>query len=201
MSDFWAKRKASVAAEARAEEAHQAARQRMAEEAKIAEKTDEELLEEHGFCAPEDIQDSEQVRAFLKAALPQRLKTRALRRLWGLNPVLANIDGLVDYGEDFTDSAMVVENLQTVYQVGKGMMSKLEDLAGLDAETEPVGETPGPAPQSEAEPANAPTVVPAQVAFVTQPEETEEPEEPADAEAPAPVRRMQFRFPQATQQG
>ena len=43
----------------------------------------------------------------------------ALRRLWKVNPVLANVDGLVEYGEDFTDSATVVENLQTTYQVGK----------------------------------------------------------------------------------
>jgi hypothetical protein len=46
-----------------------------------------------------------------------------------LNPVLANVDGLVDYGQDFTDNAMVVEGLQTAYQVGKGMLSHLEKLA------------------------------------------------------------------------
>ena len=43
--------------------------------------------------------------------------------------MLANVDGLVDYGEDFTDAALVVENLQTAYQVGKGMLAHVEEMA------------------------------------------------------------------------
>ncbi|MEM9643173.1 MAG: DUF3306 domain-containing protein, partial [Pseudomonadota bacterium] len=78
---------------------------------------------------PEALETAQAVREFLDAAVPQRLKTRALRRLWRLNPVFANIDGLVDYGEDFTDGATVIENLQTAYQVGKGMLKHVEALA------------------------------------------------------------------------
>ncbi|MEM7238949.1 MAG: DUF3306 domain-containing protein, partial [Pseudomonadota bacterium] len=47
-----------------------------------------------------------------------------LRKLWLTNPVLANLDELVDYGDDFTDAATVIENLQTVYRVGHGMIDK-----------------------------------------------------------------------------
>jgi hypothetical protein len=47
---------------------------------------------------------------------------------------LANVDGLVDYGEDFTDAATVIENLQTAYQVGKGMTKHVVELARQAAE-------------------------------------------------------------------
>lgn len=123
-SDFWSRRKAAVEAERVSAEAEQV---RAAVEAPMEERPDDELLAEFGLPVPEQIESVEDVQKFLGSALPQRLKTRALRKLWSLNPVLANVDGLVDYGEDFTDSAMVVENLQTVYQVGKGIVVKLTE--------------------------------------------------------------------------
>ncbi|WP_323764725.1 DUF3306 domain-containing protein [Marinovum sp.] len=132
---LWAKRRAAVAAEAQAEAEARRAAVRQAEEQALAERTDAELLAEAGVKDPDALVSAEEVRAFLKHALPERLKRRALRRLWGLNPVLANVDGLVDYGEDFTDKAVCVENMQTLYTVGKGM---LEQFKGLEAEPEDV---------------------------------------------------------------
>lgn len=126
---FWTRRKAAVAAEERAEAAAREDAERQAHEQALAERPDEELLAEAGMPEPESLTTAEEVQAFLKTALPQRLKTRALRRLWRLNPALANLDGLVDYGEDFTDSTRVIENLQTAYQVGKGMMAHVQELA------------------------------------------------------------------------
>ena len=46
-----------------------------------------------------------------------------------MNPTLANLDGLIDYGEDYTDAATVIENMQTAYEVGKGMLAHVEELA------------------------------------------------------------------------
>ncbi|MBY5935652.1 DUF3306 domain-containing protein, partial [Tateyamaria omphalii] len=111
--DFWSRRRAGVEAEEQALEARVAE----AEAAKLEERPDEEILAELSLPEPETLDSPDAVRDFLKAELPQRLKTRALRRLWRLNPVLANLDGLVDYGEDFTDAATVIEKMQTVYQV------------------------------------------------------------------------------------
>jgi len=122
--DFWSRRRAAVMAEEQAEQTARIEAERAAEEAALAERSDEELLAEAGLKEPEQLDTADEVRDFLASGLPQRLKTRALRRLWRLNPVLANVDGLVDYGEDFTDAATVVENLTTVYQVGKGMFDK-----------------------------------------------------------------------------
>ena len=124
MNDFWSKRKAAVAAEEEAPAVVEAA-------APAAEddRPDAEILEELDLPIPEEVTTGEEARAFLQQAVPERLRRRALRQLWKVNPVLANLDGLVDYGEDFTDAATVVENLSTAYQVGKGMLKHVEALA------------------------------------------------------------------------
>ena len=131
--DFWSRRKAAVAAEQNAERDAAQAEALARQEAALAERSDAEILAELDLPDPDEMERTEQVQELLKSAVPQRLKTRALRRMWRLNPVLANVDGLVDYGEDFTDAATVVENLQTAYQVGKGMLKTLEDWVDPNA--------------------------------------------------------------------
>ena len=56
---------------------------------------------------------------------PDKLKQVALRKLWKLVPAYGEISELVEYGEDFTDAATVIENLQTSYIVGKGYIDKV----------------------------------------------------------------------------
>jgi hypothetical protein len=120
--DFWSRRKARVAveeAEAKAAEAEaEAAKSRAA----LEEKSDAEILAELDLKDPDTLETGDDFTAFLRSEVPERLRRRALRRLWRSNAVLANLDSLVDYGEDYTDSARVVENLQTAYRVGKGML-------------------------------------------------------------------------------
>ncbi len=60
---------------------------------------------------------------FMQAGVPQELKTKALRKLWRVKPELANLDGLIDYGEDLTGSFKVVDHLKTAYEVGKGFLT------------------------------------------------------------------------------
>ncbi|MEO0670344.1 MAG: DUF3306 domain-containing protein [Pseudomonadota bacterium] len=171
--DFWSRRRAGVEAEERAVEARVA----QAEVAKLEERPDEELLAELNLPEPEALDSPDAVRAFLKEELPQRLKTRALRRMWRLNPMLANLDGLVDYGEDYTDAATVIENMQTVYQVGKGMMT-----AFLEDEEEEAEEAPAEEIEEQEE---APLMAAAEPTPLPEPE----PEPPA-----MPQRRMRFDF-------
>ena len=124
--DFWSRRKAAVVGEERA-------RQRVADEARADvadqgadEKSDAEVLSELNLPDPDTLGQGDDFSAFMAKAVPDRLRRRALRRLWVSNPILANLDELVDYGEDFTDAATVVEHLQTAYQVGKGMLGHLQ---------------------------------------------------------------------------
>ena len=98
------------------------------------EPSDAEILEELGLPDPDTLDEGDDFSRFMGGAIPTRLRNRALRRLWLTNPVLANLDELVDYGEDFTDAATVVENLQTAYRVGKGFLRREEIEAVEGAE-------------------------------------------------------------------
>ena len=116
--DFWTRRKAAVKSEAERE----AVAAKVAEDRGQDERPDEEILDELGLQDPDTLKAGDDFSAFMKSAVPGRIRNRALRKLWVSNPVLANLDELLDYGEDFTDKATVIENLQTTYQVGKGML-------------------------------------------------------------------------------
>ena len=127
-TDFWSRRKAGVETEEKIALQIKDAEETAALQAEQAEKTDEELLLELDLPNPDDMKMGDDFSAFMSKAVPDRLRRRALRRLWLANPALANLDGLLDYGEDFTDSATVIENLQTAYQVGKGMTEHVLEM-------------------------------------------------------------------------
>ena len=144
MTDFWARRKAAVEAEEAALAKEKAEAVEAEARAELEEKSDDEILCDLDLPDPDSLGEGDDFSAFLKTTVPERIRMRALRRLWTTNPVLANLDGLVEYGEDYTDAATVIENLQTAYQVGKGMtkhvleMAKAEDT---DTEAEPDEDT------------------------------------------------------------
>ena len=192
--NFWSRRKAGVAAEAEAELAEVEAEVLAEEQKALEEKTDEELLVELGLPDPDTLKMGDDFKVFMSKAVPDRLRRRALRTLWRSNPVLANLDMLVDYGEDFTDKAMVVENMQTAYQVGKGMLKHVEEMARQAEERE----NP-PEPEEIEEEAEDEDILMADDVDVEEDEEPAiyvaefEPEDEPVFEAPTP-RRMTFRI-------
>ncbi len=127
-SDFWSRRKARV----EAEEAEEARRIEAAEveatQAQLEEKTDTEILEEFGLPDPDDLEPGQDIAGFMNKAVPERLRRRALRQLWRLNPMLANLDGLNDYDGDFTNAATDAPGVKTAYQVGKGLLRHVQAL-------------------------------------------------------------------------
>lgn len=105
--------------------------------------------------AAEDLPDVEAMDAdsdytmFLGENVPQDLAKMALRKLWRSDPLLANIDGLNDYDEDFSKAGMVTEAVKTAYKVGKGFLTEEdeneeskphEDSAAVDDATEKASE-------------------------------------------------------------
>ncbi|WP_022705539.1 DUF3306 domain-containing protein [Pseudorhodobacter ferrugineus] len=148
-TSFWARRKAAVQAEAAVEaaeaQARLAANDAEALAASQAEKTDSELLVELGLPDPDSLALGDDFSGFMARAVPEHLRRRALRKLWVSNPVLANLDGLLDHGEDYTDAATVIPGMQTAYQVGKGMMSHVIALAEQQAAKEKALAAPEPA--------------------------------------------------------
>ena len=185
------------------------------------ERSEAEILEELGLPDPETLGPGSDFRAFMAEAVPDFIRRKALRRLWLSNPTLANLDMLVDYGEDYTNQATVVANLQSAYKAGRGYLDR---LAGDKAPAEAGGDAPAAeageraqagesaqAPATDDDPAE-PRVGDAQSATAdtagdeTAGEDTDRsepdalpPEEarPAPAtlvEAPPPRRRMRFEF-------
>jgi len=108
------------------EEALEPEKEAVVEEAREEpEKSEAEILAELNLKDPDEMEAGDDFSAFMNSAIPQRLRNRALRKLWLSNPVLANLDELVDYGEDFTNKGNLVEDVVTAYKVGKGFVDTL----------------------------------------------------------------------------
>lgn len=73
---------------------------------------------------------------FLKEGVPDILKKRAMSVLWRSNPILANVDGLVDYDDDFGSPDLLMKTFQSAYQAGKGYLEHQEREARSSAETD-----------------------------------------------------------------
>ena len=86
---------------------------------------------------PETLKDGDDFSAFMQAGVPQFLQKRALRVLWRSNPVLANLDGLNDYDDDFTSPELTQKVLATGYQVGRGFVKKVLEEAPVDEDETP----------------------------------------------------------------
>jgi hypothetical protein len=107
--------------------------------------------------APEDLPDIESLDAgsdfsvFMRPGVPAQLRTQALRKLWRADPTFSKIDGLLEYGEDYTIQSWPTGMIQTAYQIGRGFVTEIEKLELAD-QTAPT-EEPAPAPASDAGPA------------------------------------------------
>lgn len=198
--DFWSQRREAVRVEAEAEESAQLASAQAKERAGHEEFTDDEILEKLDLPDPDEMVSGDDFKRFMESAVPERLRRRALRKLWLSNPLLANVDGLVDYGEDFTDSALVVENLQTAYQVGKGMLKHVMEMErqseAEDDEATEVADaaTPESEPETLAVAAEKSEVSVDDNGVVAENRDADTPESELVDETVAPPRRMQFTF-------
>ncbi|MFT5509000.1 MAG: hypothetical protein ACI89J_002077 [Hyphomicrobiaceae bacterium] len=63
---------------------------------------------------------------FMGEHVPEAIRRRALHQLWRSDPILANLDGLCDYDDDFTDAALAVKVLKTAHKVGQGYLTDEE---------------------------------------------------------------------------
>ena len=96
--------------------------------------SDEELLAKYGVEDPEVIEDEDKLDSLLQGQFPDRIRQMALRRMWRLNPLFRFADEMVEYGENYTDAATVIDGMQTAYQVGKGYLQKAFDAVEDDEE-------------------------------------------------------------------
>ncbi len=118
----------------------------------------------------ETLDDTSDYTPFMQKGVPDELRSKALKRLWQLDPLFNEVDGLVEYGEDFSISHQIAKSL---YRVGKGMLTD-DEHAVLDEES------PYVAPEDDAS-----EIVPKEVSektteIVDQPAESVSEETPSD---------------------
>lgn len=143
---------------------------------------------------------------FMKRGVPETLRRRALRKFFASDPLLANLDGLNDYDEDYNNPEHMV--YRSAWDVARGFLTEAEKTAqqatgrlspavepGTKDATDDVPfagddgeETPSvtPAPESEMLPQTEPEE---QTLAVAAPEG-----DPAEEDEPAPApRRVSIR--------
>jgi len=98
--------------------------------------------------------------AFLKDGVPALLRQKALRILWRSNPILANVDGLCDYDDNFADPSLILTKFESAYRIGKGYLFDEEEKTDESA--------PEPAEVATSDASSSPT---------DEPRETQAPEE------------------------
>ena len=103
---------------------------------------------------PKDLPDIESLDAssdftvFMRPGVPEHLRTLALRKLWRSDPIFSKLDGLVEYGEDYTIPSWPKGVIKTAYRIGRGFVDELEKLAEADAQSAtPEGPATGPEPE------------------------------------------------------
>lgn len=139
----WSERKRAAEAGALPEEAEQGT------EAAEADAASAQQVPDAGAesTVPAELPEIDSLKAgsdfsvFMKQGVPAALQRRALRKLWQVDPMFNEICMLDDYNLDYTDAAMVVPNLKTSYQVGRGMVLPEELEAELKAAAEQAGGT------------------------------------------------------------
>ncbi len=129
---FWGRRRAALRAEAEADAAAQEAALEVEQQQALAEKTDEEILTDLGLPDPDTLSKGDDFAAFMAKAVPEHIRKRALRKLWRSNPVLACVDGLNDYDDDYLSGSFGNAPVQTSYQVGKGLLAHVLEIARAD---------------------------------------------------------------------
>lgn len=162
----WSLRKRDTEDQARQKQQQETAPEESAQTDRPEAEEDEALqAQEEQLPDPETLGRDADWSAYLKKGVPEGLRRRALQRLWRLDPVYSNRDGLVDYDEDFNDPVLLSRKVKTLFQVGKGMVlpeSEETELAAADDEpsqmptTEPSGAAGAPT-LPEAESSAAPT--------------------------------------------
>ncbi len=109
-----------------------------------------EVLEKYNLPDPDAIELGTDITGFMRKEIPELLRRRALRSLWKSNPVLAVLDGLNDYDEDFTDAANTGKAIQTLYKVGRGFDRTPKSDEEPDVQTGVQTQEPAEAPEASA---------------------------------------------------
>ncbi|MEC7377584.1 MAG: DUF3306 domain-containing protein [Pseudomonadota bacterium] len=137
--------------------------------------SEQALLEKYGLPDPASIEIGTDITGFMRREIPEFLRRKALRSLWKSNPVLAVLDGLNDYDEDYTLASTAGQTVSSLFRVGEGMVEKARKAADVvEAPTSSLAEPSAQAPEPVSE--SSPEAQP--------PAEADDTAEPADPDGP-----------------
>lgn len=94
---------------------------------------------------------------FMRADVPDVVRNQALRKLWQSDPVFANLDGLVEYGEDFGAAFKLGGAVATVYRVLEGMPGLAQEKPAETADSTAESALPVGAPRERVAAADSPS--------------------------------------------
>ena len=145
--DRWSKRKKAVEqeeleAETPEDAAESAEREPETEEEAldVLRERDPELAEQVSAIDIEALTYEDDFSVFMNKKVPEFIRRKALSKLWLSSPILANVDGLNDYDEDFRDAGSIIEAVQTALSKDEESPENNADgskeaVAQADAET------------------------------------------------------------------
>jgi len=124
----WAKRREAVAQEeANTEAAELVEETELAPEPETEEEamallseSDPELAEKLSAIDVDKLTYDDDFTVFMSERVPQIIKRRALAKLWLSDPILANVDGLNDYDEDFKATGVLLKAFKSAWEPGRG---------------------------------------------------------------------------------
>lgn len=149
MLSRWAKRKAAVR---EAEEAETVAEEPVVEEQEpeteeqamaLLEERDPELAEQISGMDLDKLSYDDDFTLFMKTKVPDIIRRKALSKLWLSQPLLANLDGLNEYDEDYTQAADAAEMVRKAFEAARlreeeaAKKKAKEALASNTSEVEP----------------------------------------------------------------
>ncbi len=104
------------------------------EDAAAPDESDEAAAQELELPDIDSLDKDSDYTAFMREGVPEVLRRRALRKLWLSDPVLANVDGLNDYDEDF--AALFQTVTEATQKVSDAARSMADDSEGEEEEGE-----------------------------------------------------------------
>jgi len=124
--DRWSKRKKAVEEEELAAVEADVAAETVEREPETDEEAlevlrerDPELAEQVSAIDIDELTYDDDFSIFMNSKVPEFIRRKALSKLWLSSPILANVDGLNDYDEDFRDAGSIIEAAQTALSKDK----------------------------------------------------------------------------------
>jgi hypothetical protein len=135
----------------------------------------------------EKFDDTTDFSVFMKEGVPELLRRQAMAVLWRSHPVYANLDGLIDYAEDYGSPDLIMKTFVSGWQSGRGYLKDII-VGAAPADVAEAAETGAPVAAADGDPGDEKTEEDEAVMAASADEQASG--TPPDAEAAIPAQTM-----------